>query len=191
MYWIEQLPALLGLVLPAASVVLLGGAALAWAVAIRRAGGVGMALALLCVPMLTILLRAQARAEAFFSWRPLARAIDAQLPAAVEIVFEAPQEYQQVGGLAFYTRRRITILEPRGGFTPPTYLDAYRDTLFLSHADFARRWAGREPLAFVSDPQRRRDRPDGLVPGPFHILARSGDRWLLTNRHPLVANAPE
>jgi 4-amino-4-deoxy-L-arabinose transferase-like glycosyltransferase len=183
-YWIEQMPLLLSLALPAASVVLLGGVLLGWAVAVRRASGVAAALAVLGVPLLAIVLRAQAAAEPFISWRPLARAIAAQLPPSVEIVFEAPEEYQQVGGLAFYTRRHITLLEPPGGFTPPTYLASARDSIFLSRADFARRWSGADALAFVSSPQQRRDRADGLVPGSFHVLARSGDRWLLTNHHP-------
>jgi len=186
-YWIEQVPLLLSLALPAACVMLLSGLILGWAVAVRRARGVAAGLAVLAVPMLAIVLRAQAAAEPFFSWRPLARAI-AQLPPSVEVVFEAPEEYQQVGGLAFYTRRHITLLEPPG-FTPPTYLASARDSIFLSRADFARRWSGADTLAFVSDPQQRRDRADGLVPGPFHVLVHSGDRWLLTNHPPALQPA--
>jgi 4-amino-4-deoxy-L-arabinose transferase-like glycosyltransferase len=181
-YWIKAMPALLDL-LPASTVVtLLGGAILAWAVRRRSALGVGIGLVTVGLPMMAIVLRAQADAEPFFSWRPLARVIDARIPGSVEIVFEAPEEYQLVGGLAYYTRRHITLLAPPDGFTPPTYLEPYRDALFLERADFARRWSGTDALVFVSDPQRRRDTPDGLVPGPFHVLDRSGDRWLLTNR---------
>ena len=33
----------------------------------------------------------------------------------------------------------------------------------------------------VSDPLKRRDVPDGIAPGPFTVLARFGDRWVLTN----------
>ena len=46
-------------------------------------------------------------------------------------------------------------------------------TLHLPRPEFARRWTAATPLAFVSDPQRRRPTPDGLVPGPFHIVDRS------------------
>lgn len=183
-YLLEQLPDLLSLVVPAAVCALLGGAFLAAAVVRRHAAAAAVGLAVVGIPLLAIIVRAQAEVEPFFSWKPLARHIAAQVPAAVEIVFEAPEEYQQVGGLAFYTRRHITLLEPEGGFTPPTYLEPYRDTLFLAREEFARRWNGPDVLAFVSNPQRRRDTPDGIVPGPFHVLARSGDRWLLTNRHP-------
>jgi 4-amino-4-deoxy-L-arabinose transferase-like glycosyltransferase len=180
-YWIKAMPALLDL-LPASTVVtLLGGAILAWAVRRHTAAGVGIALVTVGLPMMAIVLRAQAEAEPFFSWRPLARVIDARIPGSVEIVFEAPEEYQIIGALAYYTRRHITMLAPPR-FTPPTYLEPYRDALFLERGEFARRWSGPDALAFVSDPQRRRDTPDGLVPGPFHVLDRSGDRWLLTNR---------
>ena len=180
-YWIEQMPALLALLPPAVVVALVGGTLLVWSVYRRAAGGVAVALAAVALPMLAILVRAQAEAEPFFSWRPLARVIDARIPDSVEIVFEAPEEYQQVGGLAFYTRRHITLLAPPG-FTPPTYLEPYRDRLFLPRAEFDKRWTGPEALAFVSDPQQRRDTPQGLVPGAFRVLDRSGDRWLLTNR---------
>jgi hypothetical protein len=162
-------------------VTLLGGALLAWAVYRRTAAGVAVALVVVGLPMMAIVVRAQADAEPFFSWRPLAQVIDTHIPGSVDIVFESPEEYQQVGGLAYYTRRRITMLAPPR-FTPPTYLEPYRDALFLQRADFARRWGGPDTVAFVSDPQRRRDTPEGLVPGPFHVLDRSGDRWLLTNR---------
>jgi 4-amino-4-deoxy-L-arabinose transferase-like glycosyltransferase len=188
-YWLEQMPLLMSLVVPAALSALLGGTLLALAVARRRAGAIVVSLAVLGIPLLAIIVRAQAEVEPFFSWKPLARSIAAQVPRSVEIVFEAPEEYQQVGGLAYYTRRHITVLEPEGGFTPPTYLEPHRDTLFLPRTEFARRWNGPEIVAFVSDPQRRRDTPDGLVPGPFHVLARSGDRWLLTNRPPDTASA--
>jgi hypothetical protein len=53
--------------------------------------------------------------------------------------------------------------------------------MFLPRAELGRRWHAARPLAFVSDPLQRRDAPDGLVPQPFHVLARFGDRWVLTN----------
>ena len=53
--------------------------------------------------------------------------------------------------------------------------------MFVPRAEFARRWGSGRPVALVSDPQRRRDEPLGLAPGPFHVLARFGDRWVVTN----------
>jgi len=181
-YWIAQAPELPRMVLPAAATLLVGGLVLGASALRERAGGVLAGLALMGIPLLAIVLRAQAEVAPMFSWKTLAAHVVAEVPDTVEIVFEAPEEYQQVGGLAFYTGRHITMLEPEGGFTPPTYLQPYRDSLFLPRAEFARRWNGPDALAFVSDPQRRRDTPEGIVPGPFHVLARSGDRWLLSNR---------
>ncbi len=187
-YWIDQAPVLLALVVPAAATAIGGGVVLGAAAIRRSPRGVLAGLALAGVPLLAIVVRAQAEVEPLFSWKPLARSIVTRVPGSVEVVFEAPQEYQQVGGLAYYTGRHITMLEPAGGFTPPTYLEPFRGELFLPRAEFARRWNGPEMVAFVSDPQRRRDQPTGLVPGPFHVVARSGDRWLLTNR-PLDARS--
>jgi len=96
-------------------------------------------------------------------------------------VYEAPEEYQLVGGLVFYTGRRITLLEPPGGFIPPTYLAGQMQGMFLARSEFERRWRAGERLAFVSDSQRRRDDPQGIVPEPFHVIGRFGDRWVLSN----------
>jgi hypothetical protein len=135
-------------------------------------------LAFATVPLVVIVLRAEVEAEPLFSWRPAAHALVTAVPADAEIVFEAPEEYQLVGGLAYYTERRITLLAPPG-FVPPTYLAAHMDDMFLARETFVRRWLAGERLAFVSDPQQRRDTPDGLVPAPFHVIGRFGDRWVL------------
>jgi hypothetical protein len=127
-----------------------------------------------------IVLRAEVEAEPLFSWRPVARALVAGVPPEVPIVFEAPEEYQLVGGLAFYTGRRIELLEPPG-FVPPTYLARTARDMFVPRPVFMQRWLAGERLAFVSDPQRRREDASGLVPGPFHVLGRFGDRWALTS----------
>lgn len=124
------------------------------------------------------MLRAEVRAEPLFSWRPLAHALTAAVPADTEIVFEAPQEYQLVGGLAYYTEHRITLLAP-AGFVAPTYLAGQTEQMFLARETFVRRWRAGERLAFVSDPQQRRETPDTLVPSPFDVIGRFGDRWVL------------
>src|SRR5262245_20403280 len=69
-----------------------------------------------------------------------------------------------VGGLAYYTGRRITLLEPPG-FVPPTYLAGRSGGMFLSRAAFERRWRAGERLA----------------PPPIHVLGGFGDRWLLAS----------
>jgi 4-amino-4-deoxy-L-arabinose transferase-like glycosyltransferase len=182
-YWIHQARGLLALVLPTAFVLGTGGLLLAWSAWARRPRVTAGAIAGMTLPMLVIVVLAEVEVEPFFSWKPLAIAVRAQLPESVDIVLEAPVEYQLVGGLAFYTRRRITLLEPVD-FTPPTYLECLRDGLFLSRPEFERRWKGMAPLAFVSDPQRRRPTPEGLVPGPLQVVDHVGDRWLLIN-HPV------
>ena len=179
-YWLVQVPGLLALAAPAALVVAGAGALTALAAFGRRADWLVAALAASMVPLATIVLRAEGVAEPLFSWRPVARALVAAVPPEVEVVFESPEEYQQVGGLAYYTERRITLLEP-AGFVPPTYLAGRTQEMFLARAAFERRWRAGERLAFVSDPQRRRDEPAGLVPPPFHVLGRFGDRWVLTS----------
>jgi len=174
-------PGLLALVPPAATVLATAGVLAAFAAARRRPGVLVGTLAAVAVSFAVIVVRAEVAAEPFFSWRPLARALEAAVPADTEVVFEAPEEYQLVGGLAYYTRRRVTLLEPPG-FVAPAYLAGRTDEVFLSRANFAQRWQAGEPLAFVSDPQRRREEPAGLVPGPFHLVGRFGDRWLVTRR---------
>jgi 4-amino-4-deoxy-L-arabinose transferase-like glycosyltransferase len=179
-YWIAETPAFLALVTPAAATLCVAGGLLLFATIRRRADWLVTALAVGIVPIVVIVLRAEVEAEPLFSWRPLAQTLVASVPADATVVFEAPEEYQLVGGLAYYSGRPIALLRPPG-FVPPTYLAGNVDEMFVSRADFERRWAGGERLAFVSDPQRRRDDPTSLVPPPFHVLGRFGDRWLLAS----------
>ena len=182
-YWIAQVPGFLALVMPAAAALCVAGGLVFFATLRRRADWLATALAVSIVPIVVIVLRAEVEAEPLFSWKPLARTLVARVPADTPVVFEAPEEYQLVGGLAYYSGRPIALLRPPG-FVPPTYLAGKVDEMFVSRADFERRWTGGERLAFVSDPQRRRDDPTGLVPPPFHVLGRFGDRWLLASFAP-------
>jgi 4-amino-4-deoxy-L-arabinose transferase-like glycosyltransferase len=179
-YWLPQVPGLLSLVAPAAAIAAVVGVLGAVAAARRREGFLVGTLAVGAAALVVVLLRAQALVEPLFSWRPLGNALVRAIPPEVEIVFEAPEEYQQVGGLVFYTGRPVTLLAPPG-FVPPTYLAGQTEHMFLSREEFRRRWAAGEPLVFVSNPQRRRDDPNGLVPSPFRVVARFGDRWLLAS----------
>jgi len=180
-YWIPQAPEMLTLVPWAGVVLVLGGA---WiAVATIRDAGRWVGLGLLCVAtaMSGICARALVIATPLFSWKPVAAAILGSTEADAEVVFEAPVEYQLVGGLDFYLGRSVTLLEPAVGFVPPTYLVGRTTGMFLPRSEFAARWNDPRPLLFVSDPLVRRDDPDGIVPGSFEPLARFGDRWILTN----------
>jgi 4-amino-4-deoxy-L-arabinose transferase-like glycosyltransferase len=178
-YWIEQVPGLVHLVVPAAIVCVTAGAIAALAALGRRPDWLVGALAAGMMPLVLVVLRAEVLAEPLFSWRPVARALTA-VPPDTEVVFEAPEQYQLVGGLAYYAEREITLLAV-DGFVPPSYLAGRLEGMFLPRDAFERRWRAGERLAFVSDPQRRRESPDGLVPPPFHVLGRFGDRWVLAS----------
>jgi 4-amino-4-deoxy-L-arabinose transferase-like glycosyltransferase len=179
-YWIPQAPGLMALIVPAAAVAIWMGLLLAVAAAYRSATGIVAALLAGIAPFLAIVVRALIEAEALFSWRPVARALE-RVPAETEIVFQAPTEYQIVGALDFYLGRTVTMLEPPGGYAAPPYLRDQREGMFIGTDELDRRWRSGRPLALVTDPHRRRDAPDGLVPAPFHVLDRFGDRWVLTN----------
>lgn len=179
-YWLAQEPRLIALAGPAGTAALAGGVMLAWGTRWRRASLGAAGLAVFTIPLLVIVLRAEVVAEPLFSWKPVGEALARRVPADVEIVFESPEEYQLVGGLVFYTGRPITMIEP-ANFVPPTYLESQVKHMFLARSEFDRRWSAGIPLAFVSDPQRRRESAEGLVPGPLHVLGRFGDRWILTN----------
>jgi 4-amino-4-deoxy-L-arabinose transferase-like glycosyltransferase len=182
-YWLVEVPEFLSLAAPAAATLAAVGVALAVGAVRRRPDWVVGALALAAVPVALIVLRAEAAAEPLFSWRPLARALVASVPADVDVFFQSPEEYQLVGGLAYYADRRIVLLEPPG-FVPPAYLAGLTDRIFVPRPELERRWRAGERLALVSDPQQRRDTPDGLAPSPFHVLGRFGDRWLLASFDP-------
>jgi 4-amino-4-deoxy-L-arabinose transferase-like glycosyltransferase len=178
-YWMTDFPALLALVAPAGVLLLGAGTVVALTARTRRGRLLPVAMGLGALPLAAIILVAERTVEPLFSWRPVAEAIATRAPD-VEVAFEAPNEYQLVGGLVFYGGRRVTLLEPPG-FTPPTYLEDHMATMFEKRAAFDRRWQSGTPLVIVSDPTRRRDTPDGIVPAPYHVLARFGDRWILTN----------
>lgn len=99
----------------------------------------------------------------------------------VEVVFEAPVEYQQVAGLDFYLGRTVTLLRPPD-FVEPPYLVPYRDALFIDRAELRERWRSRKVI-FASNPLADPDRPlDEIVPKPFRALGRITNRWVVTNR---------
>jgi hypothetical protein len=179
-YWLPQAPRLMALVTPAAAVAIWLGVLLAIAAFLRSATGMVVAFVAGTAPLLAILVRALIEAEALFSWRPVARAL-ATVPPETEVVFQAPVEYQLVGALDFYLGRSVTMLAPANGYAAPTYLRGRTDGMFIARDELDRRWRSGRPVAIVSDPQQRRDTPDGLVPAPYHVLDRFGDRWVLTN----------
>jgi len=185
-YWIAQAPELSRLMWLAGALMVMAGGGIVLAASRRDGSALFLLLAVTGAAAAVVVVRAEVVVGPLFSWQPVA-AVLARTPPGTDVVFEAPEEYQIVGGLAYYTRRRITLLEPPG-FVPPTYLAGHTDDMFVSRTELGRRWASGQPVALVSDPQRRRDDPLGLAPGRFHVLARFGDRWVVTNFAP--AGAP-
>ena len=177
---IADIPELTALVTPVSVAFLAGATLVLLAVRRRSARGAVAAMMLAALPLAVIAVRAEVAVEPLLSWRPLARAVLDRTPPGTEIVFEAPEEYQVVGGLAFYTGRRITLLEVPG-FVPPTYLSGQRRSMFLPRDEFQRRWRDGEPLVLVSNPELGRDTPSEIVPPPSRVLFRWHDQWALTN----------
>jgi hypothetical protein len=77
-------------------------------------------------------------------------------------------------------------LPPSPGFAwrKPTYLAPHVRAMFVPRERFLDGWHAGKPVAVVSDPERRRDTADGIVPAPYHVVARFGDRWVLSNVAP-------
>ncbi|HKA29396.1 MAG TPA: glycosyltransferase family 39 protein [Candidatus Binatia bacterium] len=177
---IAEIPELSGVVTPVSLAFLAGGVLLLLAVRRRSARGSLAAMMLVAVPLAVIAVRAEVAVEPLLSWRPLVRAVLDRTPPSTEIVLEAPEEYQVVGGLAFYAGRRITLLEVPG-LVPPTYLSGQRRAMFLPRDEFQRRWRAGERLVLVSNPQLVRDAPPDIVAAPARVVFQSHGQWALTN----------
>jgi 4-amino-4-deoxy-L-arabinose transferase-like glycosyltransferase len=179
------LPALGDLVV-AAGVTLVVSGALAGAAALRRSSlawtaalGVGAA------AFSVIIVSAEGRLAPLLSWKPVAETIAREMPPDTQIVFEATEEYQVVGGLAYYARRPIALLEP-AGFVPPTFLQGETPRLFLDRAEFRRRWRSERPVVLVTDPSRGPPGADLDVEGSS---VRIGRVWLVSNSSAATARA--
>jgi len=119
---------------------------------------------------------AHERVEPMFSWRPISATVRGTVAEGTRVFFRAEDEYQLCGGLDYYTGRYVDLLAPPG-WVPPTFLEGDTDRLFTPRTELDRAW--REGKAvLVAD-----DVPGGqeaaLVPGPYSVLVRAGDRVLL------------
>ena len=163
----------------AGTVLVVGGAAAA-VLFVRRSvlGFAALAVASAVAAVLTVV--AQGPLAPIASWQPAAATIAARLPADTEVVFDAPDEYQIVGGLAYYLGHAVTVLEPPG-FTPPTFLAGRIGEAFVQPDELARRWRSGRPMVFVSDPYNPRPLPDPRAPIPHTELGVVGPVRLLTN----------
>ncbi|HLK13016.1 MAG TPA: glycosyltransferase family 39 protein [Candidatus Binatia bacterium] len=178
--WLAGAPGLPDLAKPAGEALALSGLLVASAAGARRPRALAAAFGATAALTVGFTLVALARAEPLVSWAPLARAVARAVPPGVPIAFDASDEYQVVGGLAFYTQRQILLLEPPH-FVPPTYLAGQSEAAFVSRARFAAAWRAGTPLALVSDPKRPSRTPAHLAPGSFLVVAAAGGRWAVAD----------
>ncbi len=150
----------------------------------RIALWVGAATAVALLPFVQI---AHERVEPLFSWRPFARLIRETAPEGSRVFFRAEDEYQLCGGLNYYLEQHVDLLAPTG-WVPPTFLAGRTDRLFTPRTEFEQDWrAGTAVL--VSDDITKPGDEARLVPGPYVLVARAGERVLLRptaleHRHP-------
>ena len=164
------------LVKPAALTSAAGLGTFALLVATRRARPamvVGVATAAVLFGFVEI---ARERVEPLFSWRPFARAID-DAPDGTPVFFRASDEYQLCGGLDYYTGRYVALLAPPG-WSPPTFLAGRTERLFVPRTELERAWRGGKAVLVSDDVPGPADEA-AIVPGPYELLARAGDRVLV------------
>ncbi len=157
------------------------GVAVAWMLAGRRpllVAPLVFGSTMLCAPLLH---RGLVAIAPLNSSAPTAAAARAAAPPGAAVVCEAPTEYQICAGLTFYLRRPITLLRPPG-FIAPAYLRPHENDLFIARETLVDLWQ-HGIVVFVSHGSVSSPRPlEGVVPEPFVVLRRDGDRFVITNR---------
>lgn len=138
------------------------------------ARGVGVTMAVVLLPFIQI---AHERVEPLFSWRPFARLIQETVPDSSNVFFRAPDEYQLCGGLNYYLGRRVALLAPPG-WVAPTFLASRTDRLFTPRAELEQEWRT-STTVLVSDDITQPGDEAQIVPGPYVVVTRAGERVLL------------
>jgi 4-amino-4-deoxy-L-arabinose transferase-like glycosyltransferase len=119
--------------------------------------------------------------------KPLALAIQRDLQPTDQIVCDG--EYANASSVNFYTGRQMLIFSGRinGLWYGSLFPDAA--PIFIGESELARAWAGPNKIYFVTGGDDRRAYLDKL--GPAYELARSGGKFVFTNRPALPANKTE
>jgi 4-amino-4-deoxy-L-arabinose transferase-like glycosyltransferase len=117
--------------------------------------------------------------------KPLAIAIQREWQPGEQIVCDG--EYANASSVNFYTGRQMLIFNGRinGLWYGSLFPDAA--PIFLDDAQFAHIWAGSDRVYFVTGADDRRAYLEKI--GPAYELARSGGKFLFTNRASLGATA--
>jgi hypothetical protein len=86
------------------------------------------------------------------------------------------------GGLLFYTKRRVLILNGRRGDLRFGSDLPGRSRAFIGTAEFRELWAGSGRAFLVPDLPVPRSAIGEIAPGASTLLASTGTRWLYANR---------
>jgi 4-amino-4-deoxy-L-arabinose transferase-like glycosyltransferase len=125
--------------------------------------------------------RALIAIEPLNSWKPIGIRLAEVLPPDGEAAFAASDEYQICGGLNFYSGKSLSIVLPEG-YIPPTYLTLDHQTVFLTRAEFLRRWRSSRPIVLVIDPERQLVDPAPVTSTSAVEIGRWGDRIMVVNQ---------
>ena len=114
------------------------------------------------------------------SLKPLAERLNAVLQPGDVLIHERGVE--KAGGLLFYTRRRVLILNGRRGDLEFGSGLPGRSRCFIGTEEFRELWAGSGRAFLVTDLPAPRSAIGGMAPGASTLVASTGTRWLYANR---------
>jgi 4-amino-4-deoxy-L-arabinose transferase-like glycosyltransferase len=114
------------------------------------------------------------------SLRPLAERLNAVLRPDDVLIHERGVE--KGGGLLFYTKRRVLVLNGRRGDLEFGSSLPGRDRGFIGTEEFRALWGGGGRVFLVTDLPAPRSAIGATAPGPAAPVASTGTRWLYANR---------
>ena len=114
------------------------------------------------------------------SLKPLAARLNAVLQPSDVLIHERGAE--KGGGLLFYTKRRVLILNGRRGDLEFGSGLPGRSRCFIGTEEFRALWAGAGRAFLVTDLPAPRSAIGEMAPGASTLVASTGTRWLYANR---------
>jgi hypothetical protein len=139
---------------------------------------VGMGMAFACTHRVLLLLQPLRASQGIAELIEADREFGARL--VLEIEKDHPFEYEQVAGLAFYTRRPVELLR-RQNPPPPSLPLRPTERFLLSAVEFRELWASAEKVYLVTDSFLD---GEGILDrqATVSVLGRVGNRWVVSNR---------